>query len=75
MAHVTLRWLQARNLLVPERGHFCITCHKGFSPRSRQRQGFSAVSVTTVSSAVWALQQSGDLMVVRHRDGLNEIVF
>lgn len=77
VANVTVRWRQARGSgrFQPERGLFCTACGKGFKGIGREGEGFRSVRVGRVTPALRKLQQSGDLVVVRHRNGITEVLF
>ncbi len=77
VANVTVRWKQARatGAFHSERGLFCTACGKGFRVISRGGEGFRTVRVGRMTPALSKLQQSGDLVVVRHRNGVTEVVF
>jgi len=75
VTNITVRWNQTRGTFLPERGTFCTACGKAFKGRDRGEWGFHTVRVAGMTSALRKLQQSGDLVVVRHRNGVTEVVF
>lgn len=75
VANITVRWNQTRATFLPERGIFCTTCGKAFKGRDRGELGFRTVRVSGMTPALRKLQQSGNLVVVRHRNGITEVVF
>lgn len=77
VSHVTVRWTQARGALVPERGYYCTACGNAFD-EMRPRPGdfaFRSIQVSSISSAIRRLQESADLVVVRHRTGIREVLY
>jgi len=74
---VTVRWSQSRGAMIPERGHFCTACKKGFEDE-RPPSGelaFQSVKVDGMTDALRYLQESADLVVVRHKTGVREVLF
>lgn len=77
VSHVTIRWVQVRGSLVPERGCYCTACGTAFedpTPPSADL-GFRSVRVGAVSDAIRRLQESADVIVVRHKGGVHEVVY
>lgn len=75
VSNVTIRWNQTRGAFVPGRASYCTSCGKGFHRRPPGEFGFRTVRVKGMTRALWRLQQSGDLIVVRHRNGVTEVLF
>jgi transposase-like protein len=75
VCNVTIRWNQIRGVFVPRRGHYCTTCGKSFDPSPEDGLSLSAVVLEEITPAIRKLQESGDVIVVRHRDGLHEVVY
>ena len=73
--NITVRWNQTRGAFHPERGIFCTTCGKAFKGSDRGEAGFHAVRVEGMTPALSKLQQNGDLVVVRHRNGVTEVIY
>ena len=77
VSHVTIRWAHARGSLVPERGYYCVACGNAFDEPRPQRGSFTfhSVQVPAVTSAIRRLQENADVVVVRHRTGMREVVY
>jgi transposase-like protein len=77
VSHVTIRWAHARGSLVPERGYYCVACGNAFDEPRPQRGSFTfhSVQVPSVTSAIRRLQESADVVVVRHRTGMREVMY
>jgi hypothetical protein len=77
VSHVTIRWAHARGSLVPERGYYCVACGNAFDEPRPQRGSFTfhSVQVPSVTSAIRRLQESADVVVVRHRTGMREVLY
>ena len=77
VSHVTIRWAHARGSLVPERGYYCVACDNAFDEPRPQRGSFTfhSVQVPSVTSAIRRLQESADVVVVRHRTGMREVLY
>jgi|GEM_PF-540529 hypothetical protein len=73
--NVTVRWSQVRGVFVPKRGHYCTTCGKSFDPPASDGLSLSTVILEEVTPAIRKLQESGDVIVVRHRDGVHEVIY
>jgi hypothetical protein len=75
VTNITVRWNQARGAFQPERGTFCTSCGKAFRGSDQAASGFHAVRVGGITPALSKLQESGDLVVVRHRNGMTEVIY
>jgi hypothetical protein len=75
LSNVTIAWVQVRDSLVPERGHFCTSCSKPFRAPMAGTIPFGTVRVRAISPALLRLQESADLVVIRHRAGIKEVVY
>jgi len=77
ISHVTVRWNQVRGALLPARGHYCTACKTAFEgePLRSGEFGFRSVRVDAMTDAIRRLQESADLIVVRHKTGLREVLF
>jgi len=75
VTNITVRWNQTRGAFQPERGIFCTTCGKAFRGGDAGEGGFRTVRVGGMTPALQKLQESGDLVVVRHRNGITEVIF
>ncbi len=73
--NITVRWSQVRGTFQPERGIFCTACGKAFRGGDQDEAGFRTVRVQEITPALRKLQQSGDLVVVRHRNGVTEVIY
>lgn len=77
VSHVTIRWIQIRGSFLPERGHYCTGCGFTFEealPPIRDF-GFHSVLVEGMSDALRRLQESADLVVIRHKTGAREVLY
>lgn len=77
VSHVTIRWFQARGSFLPERGHYCTACGCAFEealPPARDFR-FRSLHVDGMSDALRRLQESADLVVVRHKTGVREVLY
>lgn len=75
LSNVTVAWVQIRDSLLPERGHFCTSCSKPFRAPRAGDIAFSTVRVNTISPALLRLQENADLVVVRYRAGVKEVIY
>jgi DNA-directed RNA polymerase subunit RPC12/RpoP len=77
VSHVTIRWTQTRGALVPERGYYCVACGNAFDEPRPQRGSFAfrSLQVSSITPAILRLQESGDVVVVRHRTGMREVLY
>ncbi len=77
ISHVTIRWLQVKGSFLPERGYYCTACGNAFEDGlpSRGEFAFRSVQVAAVSDALRRLQESADVVVVRHKTGVREILY
>jgi uncharacterized protein YlaI len=77
ISHVTVRWAHVRGSLVPERGYYCVACGNAFDEPRPQRGSFvfRSVQVSAVTPAIRRLQESADVVVVRHRTGMREVLY
>ncbi|MBI4277250.1 MAG: hypothetical protein HY660_02240 [Armatimonadetes bacterium] len=75
VSNVTIRWMQVRGMFLHERGHYCVACGKGIEGAAAPSEMLLAVRVERVSAALRSLQESGDVVVVQHRDGTKEVLF
>jgi len=74
--HVTVRWNQVRGSFLPSRGHYCTACKTAFAAGGAERDfAFHSVRIDEMTDALRRLQQSADLIVVRHRSGTCEVLF
>ena len=72
---ITVRWSQLRGRLRPVRGNFCTGCGRPFSEVPNSDLTLLSVRVEEVSSCLYSLQASGDVVIVRHRTGTSEVLF
>ncbi|MGH2349178.1 MAG: hypothetical protein ACRDFT_06910 [bacterium] len=75
LSNVTIAWVHVRDSLLPERGHFCTSCSKPFHAPLAGTIPFGTVRVRAISPALLRLQESADLVVIRHRAGVKEVVY
>ena len=75
LSNVTVAWVQIRDSLLPERGHFCTSCSKPFQARPAGDLAFRAIRVNDISPALLRLQENADLIVVRYRAGGKEVIY
>ncbi len=75
LCDITVRWSHLRGQLRPERGHFCTGCGRSFPRGAAGELALSSVPVGDVSPALYSLQRSGDVVIVRHRAGKTEVLF
>lgn len=75
LSNVTVAWVQIRDSLLPDRGHFCTSCSKPFHAPQAGNIAFSTVRVNAISPALLRLQESADLVVVRYRAGVKEVIY
>jgi hypothetical protein len=75
LCDITIRWSHFRGQLRSERGHFCTGCGRSFPRSVAHDLAFSSVQVAEVSPALYSLQRSGDVVIVRHRSGASEVLF
>lgn len=73
--NVTIRWSQGRGAFEPRRGVYCTSCGKSFEGRVRGEFVFQTVLIERITPAIRSLQESGDVIVVRHRSGLLELLY
>lgn len=75
--HVTIRWVHVKGAFLPERGFYCTACGTAFedAPPARSDFAFRSVQVETVSDALRRLQESADVVVVRHKSGVREVLY
>lgn len=74
---VTIRWTNVKGSFLPERGFYCTACGTAFeeAPPVRSDFAFRSVQVVMMSDALRRLQESADLIVVRHKTGVREVLF
>ncbi len=77
VGHVTIRWIQVKGSFLPERGYYCTACGNAFEDAlpSPGEFSFRSVHVDAVSDALRRLQESADLVVVRHKTGAREVLY
>jgi DNA-directed RNA polymerase subunit RPC12/RpoP len=75
VSNITIRWNQVKGSFHSERGHFCFRCGRPFQPAQAGEISLRSIRVPEATPAVWSLQGSGDMMVVRYRNGATEILF
>jgi DNA-directed RNA polymerase subunit RPC12/RpoP len=75
LSNVTVAWVQIRASILPERGYFCTSCSKPFRARQGGDIALSTVRVSAISPALLRLQENADLVVVRHRAGVKEVIY
>ncbi len=75
IANVTVRWSHVQGRLRPERGSFCTRCSRPFTPAPPGDLSFGSVRVNDVGPALYSLQRSADVVIVRHRTGVPEVLF
>ena len=77
ISHVTVRWNQVKGSFLPSRGHYCTACKTAFEDERAATRGFTfqSVRIDAMTEALRRLQESADVIVVRHRSGVREVVF
>lgn len=75
VVNITVRWNQSRSMFQPQRGNFCTTCGKAFDGGTTSELGFRTVRVDRMTPELAKLQSNGDLIVVRHRNGVTEVLY
>ncbi len=77
ISHVTIRWVQVKGSFLPERGYYCTACGNAFEAAAPARDEFAfrSVHVDAMSDALRRLQESGDIVVVRHKTGVREVLY
>lgn len=77
ISHVTVRWSQVKGSFLPARGHYCTACKTAFEDECPDKGefAFQSVRVDAMTDALRRLQESADLVVVRHRAGGPEVLF
>ena len=62
---------------LPARGHYCTACKAAFEDECPDKGefAFQSVRVDAMTDALRRLQESADLVVVRHRAGGREVLF
>jgi DNA-directed RNA polymerase subunit RPC12/RpoP len=77
VSHVTIRWLHVKGSFVPERGYYCTACGNAFEDAvpAGGEFTFRSVEVPAISDAVRRLQETADVVVVRHKTGTREVLY
>ena len=75
VSNITIRWNQVKGSFHSERGHFCFRCGRPFQPAQAGEISLRSIRVPEATPAMRSLQASGDMMVVRYRNGVTEILF
>ncbi len=75
LCDITIRWSYLKGRLRSERGHFCTGCGRSFPRGTADDLALCAVQVADISPALYSLQRSGDVVIIRHRAGLSEVLF
>lgn len=75
VSNITIRWHQTKGNFLSGRGHFCFGCSRPFQIAAKGEFALQTVRVDSASPAVLSLQKSGDVVVVRHRNGATEILY
>lgn len=75
VSNITIRWNQVKGSFLSERGHFCFRCGRPFQNALHGDFGFRSMRVPAATPAMHSLQSSGDVVVVRYRNGATEILF
>ncbi len=77
ISHVTVRWSQGKGSFLPTRGHYCTACKTAFEDERPVARGFAfqSVRIDAMTDALRRLQESADVIVVRHRGGAREVLF
>jgi len=77
VSHVTIRWVQVRGSFLPERGYYCTACGGTFEEivPSTSDFRFRSISVSAMSDALRRLQENADVVVVRHKTGVREVLY
>ncbi|HLW59960.1 MAG TPA: hypothetical protein VKV57_08550 [bacterium] len=75
--HVTVRWSQVKGSFLPARGHYCTACKTAFEDERTGSADFAfrSVRVDTMTDALRRLQESADVVIVRHKAGGREVLF
>jgi DNA-directed RNA polymerase subunit RPC12/RpoP len=75
VSNITIRWNQVKGSFLSERGHFCFRCGRPFQQALVGDFTFRSVRVPGATTAMHSLQASGDMIVVRYRNGATEVLF
>ena len=77
ISHVTVRWNHVKGSFLPSRGHYCTACKTAFEDERPVPRGFAfqSVRIDAMTEALRRLQESADVIVVRHRSGIREVLF
>lgn len=73
--NITIRWSQVRGVFLPRRGNYCTACGKSFEGQVPEEMAIRTVVLEELTPAIRSLQESGDVIVVRHRNGTHEVIF
>ena len=74
VSNITIRWNQVKGSFLSERGHFCFRCGRPFQNTPPGDLAFQSTRVSAATPAMHSLQSSGDVVVVRYRNGSTEIL-
>lgn len=75
VSNITIRWNQVKGSFLSERGHFCFQCGRPFQHMLIGHFTFRSLRVPVATAAMHSLQASGDVVVIRYRNGATEILF
>ena len=75
VSNITIRWNQVKGSFLSERGHFCFRCGRPFQNSLYGDLTFHKLRVPTVTPSMLSLQATGDMVIVRYRNGATEILF
>jgi len=75
VSNITIRWNPVKGSFLSERGHFCFRCGRPFQHVQHGDLGFRSVRIPAATPAMHSLQATGDMVVVRYRNGATEILF
>ncbi|MDR5694124.1 MAG: hypothetical protein QN198_12495 [Armatimonadota bacterium] len=73
ISNVTIRWHAVRGTFLSQRGQYCAACGKTF--KAQENDAIRSIRVSKVTEALKSLQESGDIIIVRHRNGTREVIF
>lgn len=75
ISNITIRWNQVEGSFHSERGHFCFRCGQPFQHSPHGEISLRSIRVPAATPAMQSLQASGDVIVVRYRNGATEVSF
>jgi hypothetical protein len=73
--NITIRWSQVGGVFLPRRGNYCTACGKSFEGHLPEEMAIRTVLLDEITPAIRSLQESGDVVVIRHRNGTHEVIY